>query len=116
MAKSIDAVIAALRIVLEEAETQQEWESFDVVAVNRWVAMLPGAWRGRWRSFDLAPDYSSEAAYRETFIAHVRATLAYLENYHDAPPSRRFWSRPFKRSASQDGDSNVIDLPSGKRH
>ena len=43
----VDAVIAALRIALQEAEarTQGWWK---VAALNRWINQLPGAWWGRW--------------------------------------------------------------------
>ena len=52
MAKDIDAVIAALRVLLDEAEKNGDtfWK---IAKVNDWIARLPGAWRGRWRRLEL---------------------------------------------------------------
>ena len=83
MANDIDAVIAALRVVLEEAERRET--SWDISKVNNWIARLPGAWRGRWRHLKLRADHG-RTAYRQSFVGHVRATIAYLESYRDAQP------------------------------
>jgi hypothetical protein len=47
MASDLEAVIAALRVVLREAEmrTNLFWETH---VVNRWIGQLPGARWGRW--------------------------------------------------------------------
>jgi hypothetical protein len=78
MAK-IDAVIAALRTVLEEAESRTDESYWNVAVLNRWIARLPGAWLGRWRQLRLRGN-SFSSVEREDLISHVRATLAYLEN------------------------------------
>jgi hypothetical protein len=43
MVTDIDAVIAALRVALEEAQKSNEtfWK---VNSANRWINQLPGAW------------------------------------------------------------------------
>ena len=100
MGSDVDAVIAALKVALEEAERSNanEWK---VQAANRWIAQLPGAWLGRWRNLALEPAYPKSLGLvpRREFIAHVRATIAYLEaSPHAARPRSFAWSR---RRASQ---------------
>ncbi|MGE5512892.1 MAG: hypothetical protein ACM31O_16765 [Bacteroidota bacterium] len=101
MAGDIDAVIAALRIALEEA--QKSGETFwTVKSANRWINQLPGAWAGRWRHLKLAPEYSHDGSIgRRAFIGHVRATLAYLEANREAIRSMRIWSWPLRRAKPQ---------------
>lgn len=77
MATEIDAVIAALREILREAEhrTYQFWWSPRVV--NRWIALLPGTRFGRWRNLRIG--VGSGDVSRADLVAHLRATIAYLE-------------------------------------
>ena len=48
MPNNVDAVIAALRIALREAEKgdRTHWKA---KASNSWINQLPGAWMGRWQ-------------------------------------------------------------------
>jgi hypothetical protein len=87
MAK-VDAVIAALRAVLKEAENRTTTYSWKTKTVNRWINRLPGAWMGRWRHLKLRGDFDREVS-RSDFLGHVRATLAYLENNRDEVQSAR---------------------------
>jgi hypothetical protein len=92
MGSDVDAVIAALKVALEEAQHSNA-ANWKVKAANRWIAQLPGAWRGRWRNLRLQQDGWGLVP-REEFIAHVRATIAYLEASRTAGTSRTFaWSR-----------------------
>ena len=95
MSGDVDAVIAALRVALEEAQKSEEtfWK---VRAANRWINQLPGAWLGRWRHLRLAAaaEYGSGIVERDEFIGHVRAALAYLETNREAIRSMRAWSWP----------------------
>ena len=91
MATNIDAVIAALRVVLDAAEDSEE-PFVKVEAANRWVTHLPRAWTGRWRKLFLKGDSAGDAR-RDEFVGHVRAVLAFLEaNRSQIPPSRKWWS------------------------
>ena len=49
MSTDVDAVIAALRIVLKEVERQSTTSKFPTHIVNKWIGPLSGAWTGRWR-------------------------------------------------------------------
>jgi len=99
MAADVDAVIAALRVVLEEAQ-QSEEAFWKVEAANRWVSQLPGSWSGRWRKLVLKGDVAGDAR-RDELIAHVRAVLAFLEaNRLQIPARRKWWSRK-RNSAPQ---------------
>jgi hypothetical protein len=90
----VDAVIAALRIVLREAEasTNFYWETH---IVNKWIYQLPGARWGRWRELRLRPD-CEDSAVRPNLITHVRATLAYLETNRETIAAQPSWW-PFGR-------------------
>lgn len=91
MAADIEAVVAALRVALDEAQKSEDsfWE---VSSVNRWIDMLPGTWMGRWRDLKLKGDSTGEAD-REQFVGHVRAVIAFLEaSRTPAPRSRKWWS------------------------
>jgi hypothetical protein len=91
MASDVDAVIAALRIVLHEAETRASEFWWKTHLVNRWINRLPGAWRGRWRHLRLRGDIGDRAK-RTNVISHLRATLAYLEiNRETIAAKRRSW-------------------------
>lgn len=98
MAADVEAVIAALRVALEEAQKSDE-DFWKVEAANRWVGQLPGAWTGRWRKLILSGDSTGDAL-REKFVGHVRAVLAFLEaNRAQIPPSRKWWS-PRRRNTA----------------
>jgi len=119
MAKPVDAVIDALKIVLQEAEMREDQPSFDVAMVNRWIARLPAAWLGRWRHLRLPPEYDGgRTADREDFISHIRATLAYLENYRNSTSPRRLrsWSRRqgAEQAVSKPREAKIIALPGNK--
>jgi len=49
MAADVEAVIAALRVALEEAQKSDD-ATWKVEAANRWIEQLPRSWTGRWRS------------------------------------------------------------------
>ena len=88
MASDVDAVIAALRSLLQEAETRTSESWWHATDVNRWIDQLPGAWRGRWRRLRLL----GQSVKREDLITHLRTTLAYLETHRDAiVVGRRSW-------------------------
>ena len=92
----VDAVIAALQVVLEEAEARGSEFWWKTHIVNKWIDQLPGA-RRRWRELRLRGD-SGDLAQRANLITHVRATLAYLETNRDAIAAQRSWW-PFGRAA-----------------
>jgi hypothetical protein len=88
----VDAVIAALRMVLHEVERQTWVNTFETHIVNKWIGQLPGAWTGRWNRLLLEPRWGgSPVAYREPVLTHLRSTLAYLEVNRDAIAARRSW-------------------------
>jgi hypothetical protein len=91
MGSDVDAVVAALKIALEEAQgsTAAHWGA---KAANRWVARLPGAWLGRWRQLRIEPNYWGQVD-REEFIGHVRAVLAYLETNREVASRTFAWRR-----------------------
>ena len=99
MMNNVDAVIAALRIALQEAEKagRTDWKA---KASNRWINQLPGAWMGRWWHLKLRGDFEGDVD-RNQFIGHVRATIAYLEANRDAIQSVHFWSWPFTGGGRQ---------------
>jgi hypothetical protein len=82
----VDAVIAALRAVLRDAELTSGTLPTNIV--NRWIGQLPGAWRGRWRRLKLRGNAFGNAP-RDAVIAHVRATIAYLEAQREALGQKR---------------------------
>jgi hypothetical protein len=91
MAADIEAVIAALRVALDEAQKSDE-NFWQVSAVNRWIDQLPGSWRGSWRDLKLAGDTAGEVD-RERFIGHARAVVAFLEASRTPTPQvRKWWS------------------------
>ena len=102
MTTHIDAIIAALEVAHGEAEASEEME-WDVVAANRWVALLPGTALGRWRTLKLRGDEHGQIS-RERFLSHVRATLAYLEINRDAIAAMKPWSLRFRPAAEPPTD------------
>jgi hypothetical protein len=93
----IDAIIAALRAVLRDAERAAG--SLQTKIVNRWVGQLPGAWRGRWRHLKLHGDINGDAP-RDAVLGHVRATIAYLEAQRETLGRKRRWWR-FARASKR---------------
>jgi hypothetical protein len=92
MATDIGAVIAALRVALEEAQ-RSDAAHWSTDAANRWIGLLPGSWKGRWKSLMLRGDVTSHLVHRHQFIGHVRATLAFLEaSRAQLPASPKWWS------------------------
>ena len=90
MGSNVDAVIAALRVALDEAQKSHatSWKS---QAANRWIKRLPRAWTGKWRHLKLSARSSID---RSEFIGHVRAVIAYLEaNRENIGRSRAWWPR-----------------------
>jgi hypothetical protein len=109
MAADVEAVVAALRVALDEAQNSDElyWK---VEASNRWLGQLPGAWTGRWRKLILGGDSAGETL-RENFVGHVRAVIAFLEtNRAQAPAKRRWWS-PRRRSTSIQAAAQAVATP-----
>jgi hypothetical protein len=106
MSNNVDAVIAALRVALDEAQKSPEAVWWNPENANRWISQLPGAWYGRWRHLKL---WSDEFGWVQTtdFIGHVRAMLAYLEVNRAAIGSTRFWSRMPRRPSSTPPDEPV---------
>lgn len=95
MAKDVDAVIAALKAALRDAEGRGFYECKARVA-NRWINQLPGAWTGKWRQLKIQSDILGNVE-RPDFIGQVRATIAYLETNRDAIQSSSSLAWPFKR-------------------
>ncbi|MCB1547749.1 MAG: hypothetical protein KDJ41_07945 [Hyphomicrobiaceae bacterium] len=83
MSRDVDAVIAALKVVLKEAEERQsEGGWWPVTTVNRWIGRLPGADDGLWDKLILEGDEDGTAEARD-ILMHARATIAYLEANRD---------------------------------
>jgi hypothetical protein len=100
MAADVEAVIAALRVALDEAQNSDE-VNWRVLAANRWVGQLPGLWKGRWKSLMLQGDFIGNVN-RHQFIGHVRAVLAYLEaSRAQIAPSRKWWPMRRRSGATQ---------------
>jgi len=117
MSADVDAVIAALRAVMVDAEKRVTQEAFYPEAMNRWIDLLPGAWLGRWTNLKISGNYLDEVA-RDDFLAHLRATLAYLEVNRDSIGAASPWLWPFKTrrraTPTQPGkplDAEFSDVP-----
>ena len=106
MVDRVDAVIAALRIALEEAEKSQDY-SWKVRNANRWIDQLPGSLLLRWRHLKLVSD--SGQVTRLEFVGHVRATIAYLAANREAMQSWRFWSWSAPKFPNSTNDLPPID-------
>lgn len=104
MAANVDAVIAALRVVLEAAE-DNDASFIKVESANRWIEQLPGSWSGRWRKLVLKGDVSGETS-REEFLSHVRAVIAFLDaNRLQIPAPRKWWSLRRRNTPTQPSSS-----------
>jgi len=90
MASSVDAVIAALRVVLRDAEMRSNQHWWKIEVVNPWIGQLPGAWWRRWRRLKLQGDIGDQVV-RTALIGHVSATLAYLETHQEVIGKERIW-------------------------
>jgi hypothetical protein len=82
MSKNVDAVIAALKVALQDAERRGFYECRARVA-NRWIDQLPWAWTGKWRHLRVLSDILGNVS-RDDFIGQVRATIVYMETNRDA--------------------------------
>jgi hypothetical protein len=82
MSTDADAVIAALRVVLQEVERRDD-DMWEPEIVNKWIHQLPGDWA----KLELETDDGTFAE-RENLLLHVRATLAFLESHRDAGGGR----------------------------
>ena len=91
MAADVEAVIAALRVVLEEAHKSED-DFCKAETANRWISQLPGTWTGRWKKLVIKGDRAGDVR-REDFVGHVRAVVAFLEaNRSQIPAPRTWWS------------------------
>jgi len=118
MSSDVDAVIAALRTILEEAEARHAEFWWKTHIVNRWIDQLPGAWWGRWRSLRLRPD-SGNLAQRPNLLTHVRATLAYLETNRDAIAAQSSWwpfSKALPKAVPSTTEAVRKEVPSLPQH
>ena len=118
MPNDVDAVIAALHIVLHEAETRTTTYQWKTRVLNRWLNQLPGAWTGRWWHLKLRGDFDREVS-REDLITHLRATLAYLETNREKIRAAHAWSWPFFKAAGRqpepiDAEFNEVFEPTGR--
>lgn len=116
MTSTVDAVLAALKVALAEAERSREtfWSSREA---NRWIGQLPGAWLGRWRNLSVKGRYGgTEDIDRVSFISQLRATLAYLEANREQISSApyAFTRGKLKRTANKPSeplDAEFRDVP-----
>lgn len=114
MAADVEAVIAALRVVLEEAHKSED-NCCQAETANRWISQLPGSWTGRWKKLVLKGDAGGEVR-REDFAGHVRAVIAFLEaNRSQIPPPRTWWSLRRRTPAAQPGPTAPVAAPATAR-
>ena len=103
MLSDVDAVIAALRVMLREVETHTKFSRtkayWETHIVNKWIYQLPGSRWGRWRQLRLRPD-NGNLAERTNLIMHVRATLTYLETNRETIAAHRPWWSFGRRATS----------------
>jgi hypothetical protein len=100
MADRVDAAIAALKVVLKEAEKSGDvwWKAR---RANCWIDQLPGSWWGRWRRLRLRGDLSGDVE-RRLFISDLRAVLAYLEAHRNEIKLARAWPWSYSGRATSD--------------
>ena len=100
MSTDVDAVTAALKVVLQTVAAGSATSQWQVKLVNRWINQLPGARWGRWRQLKLkGPSYDPKQVYRADMLVHLQATLAYLETNRETIAATRSWW-PFGRRAA----------------
>lgn len=106
MTSTVDAVIAALRVVLQETEYSQEEEVLAEVA-NRWISELPRPWfaAGRWNNLKI----DTYDVPRDDFIRHVRATIAFLEANREQIVANTIWFARKKAERASPNASEPID-------
>jgi hypothetical protein len=108
MSQDVDAVIAALKVVLQTVADDSSTSQWQVKLVNRWINQLPGARWGRWRQLKLkGPSYDRKQVYRGDMLVHVQATLAYLETNRDAIAAQRPWW-PFERRTQRAAQAHAV--------
>ncbi len=108
MSTDIDAVIAALKVVLQTVAAGSSTDQWEVKLVNRWINQLPGAGWGRWRQLKLkGPSYSPKQVYQEDMVVHVQATLAYLETNRETIAAERPWW-PFGRRTQRAAQARAV--------
>ena len=113
MPSDVDAVIAALRIVLRDAETHTSQLWWKTEVVNRSIGQLPGAWWGRWRRLRLQGDIGNQVV-RTALIGHVSAALAFLETHQEKIVGERLsWWRLGKRAMNASAELDVKAIPTG---
>ena len=113
MATEIEAVIAALKVELQQAEKSKAtfWRA---ERCNRWIKQLPGAWTLKWKNLKIWSDSDGDV-YRDEFITHLKATIAYLETKRAQPQTKTTsWIWPFtalQRKTNQpvEGAAEPID-------
>jgi hypothetical protein len=100
MADRVDAAIAALSVVLKEAEKSVDrwWKAR---RANCWIDQLPGSSWGRWRHLRLRGDITGDVG-RRLFISDLRAVLAYLEAHRDEIKIARAWPWSYSGRARSD--------------
>jgi len=117
MSNRVDAVIAALRVVLSEAENSRDvhWK---VARANRWISDLPGATWRRWRHLKLQGDIAGDLR-RDLFISDLRAVLTYLEANREEIAASGSWPWPFvrrgKANAEAPFDAEFTEVDEGAR-
>jgi hypothetical protein len=119
MADRVDAAIAALKVVLKEAEKSADpwWKAR---RANCWIDQLPGSWWGRWRHLRLRGDLSGELP-RRLFVSDLRAVLTYLEVHRDAIKLARAWpwsysgrAGPAQKPVHRPGDAEFSEIREAK--
>lgn len=73
----VEAVIAALKVALQDAERRTSGY-VKARAANRWIDHLPASRWGQWRRLKVRSDIEGDIL-RDDFTGQVRATIAYLE-------------------------------------
>ena len=99
----VEAVIAALKIALQDAERRNDLYT-KVRAANRFIDQLPGS-RRKWRRLKVGSDLDGYIL-RADFIGQVHTTIAYLETNKEVIASGaaeskswlRFWRRKPKEA------------------